>query len=63
MSNAERKNEKRMLHTVARLAAETDTSERHVRRAIKDGKIRIVRMGGAVRIPEAERLRILQRGF
>ena len=45
------------------LAKETGISYRTLHRAAKEGRIKIVRLGGSIRVPRKERERIIAKGF
>jgi excisionase family DNA binding protein len=45
------------------LSERLDVSYRHLHRATKDGRIRVLRLGGAIRVPLKEVERIEEHGF
>jgi excisionase family DNA binding protein len=51
------------LYSIRELCLKTGKCYRTIHRAIKDGKIKDVRLGGSVMVPKREVERILARGF
>ena len=49
--------------TIKELSQRTGKCYRTIHRAVKDGKIKAVRLGGSVMIPRREVERILAKGF
>jgi len=45
------------------LARRWDTSYRNLHRKVQEGKLRVIRLGGLIRVPRAEVERIEQHGF
>jgi len=62
MERAKQTSEKE-LYSIRELCERTGKCYRTIHRAIQDGKIFKVRLGGSVMIPRREVERILQRGF
>jgi excisionase family DNA binding protein len=59
----EKKPEVKSLVSLKQLSKDLEVSYRHLHRAVKDGKIRTIRLGGLVRVPRSEVDRILSKGF
>jgi excisionase family DNA binding protein len=53
----------RELDSIRDLSQRTGKSYRTLHRAVQEGKIKAIRLGGSVMIPRREVERILQRGF
>jgi excisionase family DNA binding protein len=51
------------LYSIRELCQKTGKCYRTIHRAIKDGKIKDVRLGGSVMVPRREVERILAKGF
>jgi excisionase family DNA binding protein len=51
------------LYSIRELCEKTGKCYRTIHRAIKDGKIKDIRLGGSVMIPRREVERILAKGF
>jgi excisionase family DNA binding protein len=45
------------------LSQQLGVSYRHIHRAVKDGKVRVIRLGTVLRVPQHEVVRILEHGF
>ena len=45
------------------LAKRWDTSYRNLHRKVQEGKLRVIRLGGLIRVPRKEVERVEQRGF
>ncbi len=50
-------------YTLDGLAKRWATSYRNLHRKVKDGKLRVVRLGGLLRVPRKEVERVEQHGF
>lgn len=53
----------KQMHSIGDVSAVTGKCYRTIHRAIKEGKIKAVRLGGSVMIPAVELRRICERGF
>lgn len=53
----------KQMHSIGYVSAVTGKCYRTIHRAVQDGKIKAVRLGGSVMIPAGELRRICERGF
>jgi excisionase family DNA binding protein len=63
MTARDKQNVEKEFDSIRDFCQRTGKCYRTIHRAIKEGKIRVVRFGGSVMIPRHEVERLLQRGF
>ena len=63
MEHRETEKPEKQIHSVRDVSGWIGKCPRTVYRAIKDGKIRVIRFGASLGIPDDEVKRILERGF
>lgn len=63
MKTQDKHNVQKEFDSIREFCQRTGKCYRTIHRAIKDGKIRVIRFGGSVMIPRQEVERILMKGF